>query len=223
MSAALSTNDWLTASTPHESANARHSRSRSVNALIPRSIPGRLSPLRERSSPPTRTVQSTSVPCAATTSSWIWPSLSEERVAGFHHLRQLREAHRNAPLVADDVLGGEDEGVARLELDRLVGDGADPHLRPGEVGHDGDVPPGSCGRGPKPSTTRRCDSKSPCEKFSRATFIPASTSCRITSGDSEAGPMVQTIFVLWAGVFIVVLLVRESIFRSRRRSSPYFT
>ena len=41
--------------------------------------------------------------------------------------------------------------------------------------------------------------KSPWEKFSRATFMPASIIRCITSGDSEAGPMVQTILVLCPG------------------------
>ena len=43
--------------------------------------------------------------------------------------------------------------------------------------------------------------KSPWEKFSRATFMPASIICFMTAGDSEAGPMVQTILVLLIGSF----------------------
>jgi len=41
--------------------------------------------------------------------------------------------------------------------------------------------------------------KSPCEKFSRATFSPARMSRWSISGDSDAGPMVATILVLWIG------------------------
>jgi hypothetical protein len=41
--------------------------------------------------------------------------------------------------------------------------------------------------------------KSPCEKLSRATFMPARINFSKTSGESEAGPMVHTILVLLAG------------------------
>src|SRR2546428_12047202 len=43
--------------------------------------------------------------------------------------------------------------------------------------------------------TVRWYSSVPCEKFTRATFIPAEISFLIISSESEAGPMVQTIFV----------------------------
>jgi hypothetical protein len=39
-----------------------------------------------------------------------------------------------------------------------------------------------------------CSSCVPCEKFSRATSIPASINFRIIRGERVAGPMVQTIF-----------------------------
>src|SRR5262245_25872079 len=51
---------------------------------------------------------------------------------------------------------------------------------------------------------------SPCEKFTRATFIPAAMSCSSTSCDSEAGPMVQTILVFFSGrccIICAILLV----------------
>ena len=41
--------------------------------------------------------------------------------------------------------------------------------------------------------------KSPCEKLSRAMFSPARMRRSSISGDSEAGPMVATILVLWSG------------------------
>ena len=44
-----------------------------------------------------------------------------------------------------------------------------------------------------------CPLKSPWEKLSRATFIPARIRRSSISGDSEAGPMVATILVLWSG------------------------
>src|SRR5689334_925915 len=47
--------------------------------------------------------------------------------------------------------------------------------------------------------TSACFEKSPCEKLSRATFNPAAIRRRSISGDSEAGPIVATIFVLCLG------------------------
>ena len=45
---------------PEDQANARHAASCSVKALMPRSMPGRLIPLRERNSPPVITLHITS-------------------------------------------------------------------------------------------------------------------------------------------------------------------
>ena len=42
---------------------------------------------------------------------------------------------------------------------------------------------------------RRCSSCVPCEKFNRATFMPARISASIIVGLFVAGPRVQTIFV----------------------------
>ena len=44
-------------------------------------------------------------------------------------------------------------------------------------------------------------SRSPCAKLSRATFIPALISLSMTARDSDAGPMVATIFVFWSASF----------------------
>jgi hypothetical protein len=46
--------------------------------------------------------------------------------------------------------------------------------------------------------------KSPWEKFSRAIFIPAWIICSMTSLDPDAGPIVQTIFVLCVGKVIFI-------------------
>jgi hypothetical protein len=48
-------------------------------------------------------------------------------------------------------------------------------------------------------------SKSPWEKLSRATFIPARIIFSITAGDEEDGPMVATILVLLSGSGMIVL------------------
>ena len=46
--------------------------------------------------------------------------------------------------------------------------------------------------------------KSPCEKLSRATSMPARIISSMISLDPEAGPIVQTILVLWFGKAIFI-------------------
>src|ERR1051325_5138495 len=53
-------------------------------------------------------------------------------------------------------------------------------------------------------TTSVCFEKSPWEKFRRATFRPALIRRSSISFDSEAGPMVATIFVLCAGKAVLM-------------------
>lgn len=53
------------------------------------------------------------------------------------------------------------------------------------------------------SITRLWFSNAPLEKFRRATFIPARRSSSMIAGESDAGPMVQTIWVQWAGRGVV--------------------
>ena len=73
---------------------------------------------------------------------------------------------------------------------------ADAQLGPGQVLEDRHL---AAGRAPTASRTRSafsaCSSRSPWEKFSRATSRPASTIRASVSGSREAGPMVATIFV----------------------------
>ena len=52
--------------------------------------------------------------------------------------------------------------------------------------------------------TCRCHSKSPWEKLRRATFMPASIIFASIPGDSDAGPIVQTIFVFCRGSSFIV-------------------
>ena len=60
------------------------------------------------------------------------------------------------------------------------------------------------------SITASCSSYVPCEKLSLATFIPASIIFSIISVELEAGPRVQTIFVLSIGVPFSGTLSRHS-------------
>ena len=76
-----------------------------------------------------------------------------------------------------------------------------------------------------------CSSCAPCEKLIRATLSPASMSDRRTSGDEEAGPRVQTIFVrertgagappevCWVTVFGVRWVEAEMYAPARARAS----
>src|SRR4030095_14552936 len=52
------------------------------------------------------------------------------------------------------------------------------------------------------SMTCRWPENSPCEKLSRAMFIPARIISPMLSGVCDAGPIVATILVLWARRFI---------------------
>src|SRR5208283_6080239 len=57
------------------------------------------------------------------------------------------------------------------------------------------------------SITSLWPEKSPWEKLSRATFIPASNSFSMTSRECDAGPMVHALLVLLSGRVIDVLLL----------------
>ena len=70
---------------------------------MPRSMPGRFSPLRERSSPPTATVHSTSFPDDALDDELHETVVKKNAIAGLHHARQLLEAHRDALRIPNDV------------------------------------------------------------------------------------------------------------------------
>ena len=133
--------------------------------------------------------------------------VEKEPVARLHDARQRLEAHRDALRVADDVFIREREAVARHELNRLRLDLPEAHLRPRQIGHDRHAPARRLrGRRGCAAMTSAWSEKSPCEKLSRAMFSPARMSRSSISGDSDAGPMVATILVLWLGNNIVMNL-----------------
>jgi hypothetical protein len=68
--------------------------------------------------------------------------VEREPVARLHDMGQSIEARRDPLQVADDVLAGQREVLARKQLDRLRFDFADTHLGTRQVGHDDDVPSG---------------------------------------------------------------------------------
>ena len=50
-------------------------------------------------------------------------------------------------LIADDVVGGEREALATVQLHFVSDEVADAHLRSGEIGHDSQTPAGRSRRG----------------------------------------------------------------------------
>ena len=68
--------------------------------------------------------------------------VEKESVARLHGRREVEKAHRDPRLVADDVLGRQGEDIVAQQLDRLLAEIADAHLRAGQVAHDGHAPPG---------------------------------------------------------------------------------
>ena len=138
ISAAFSTKDWLIASTPCSDANFSHSRSRSVKALTPRSMPGRLRPLWERNSPPMMTRQRTSLPSIFRVSSWIRPSFKNRvspDLSAWGRRMKLTETRPASPTISRVV---RVKGAPGCNSMGSLSQPADPHLRAREVRHDGD-------------------------------------------------------------------------------------
>ena len=199
ISSAVSTKDWLTASTPCSMANLRHSWSFSVNALMPKLIPGRLSPLRERSSPPTSTWHFTSLPSAFITSSWTYPSLRKSLSPGFTTWGRgvkLTETRLLSPIISSVVR------VKSSPAFSSIGSCSNVPIRilgPERSAMIATRIPAALDALRRLSMTFLWLSKSPCEKLRRATFMPALIIFSIISDDWDAGPMVQTILVLLSG------------------------
>ena len=62
--------------------------------------------------------------------------VDEDLVAAPYHPGQGFERHRDAPRIAGDVVGRQDERFARLQFDVLFSDLPDPHLRTRQIRHD---------------------------------------------------------------------------------------
>ena len=202
----LSTKDWLTASTPSSTANFRHSWSRSVKALMPRSIPegSALCGNAVRRRPPP--VHTTSLPPTDTDFELDEAVIQEEGIPGFDHFGESLKGDRNPPCVPPDRVGGQlkgSPGVSSTGSWQIP----DPHLRPGQVGHDGQPFPRFRAAAAGWSMTLRWPRKSPWEKLSRAIFMPARIICFHDLGRFGSRPDVQTILVLWGGRVIGNLLV----------------
>src|ERR1700676_2745923 len=59
------------------------------------------------------------------------------------------------------------------------------------------------------SMVAACSAWVPCEKLSRATFVPAATMARNTLGSRDAGPIVATIFVRLRAISIMMKATRS--------------
>ena len=121
------------------------------------------------------------------------PVVDQDVVPGPEDLRENRRAHWEvtARAVTSPVSVTRSPGASssgRLEL-------SDPELRALQVGDQGEWAPGTRLRLADERAPSAWSACAPCEKFSRAASNPASTSASIISGDEEAGPIVQTIFV----------------------------
>ena len=199
MSAAQLTNDWLTASTPCSRANSMQARSWAVKAEMPRSMPGRLSPFFERRVPPTTTRVCTRSPSTVSTRTWMRPSLMNRTSSGRTtrgSSGRLTETSSRLPTSWRLVR------VKRLPTLSSTGSSARVPMRIFGPGRSAMM---ATGRwvARAASRMRRMISpwarKSPWEKLRRAMFMPASSIFSSMSGESVAGPMVQTSLVLLAG------------------------
>ncbi len=92
------------------------------------------------------------------------------------------------------LLRREHHLLTLVELQRLL-EIADADPRTLQVAQDRDGTPHSRAIRRTVAIVPACSSWEPCEKLMRATLSPASMSERSTSGEEEAGPSVQTIFV----------------------------
>ncbi len=176
---------------------------------MPRSMSGRFRPFRERSSPPTLTMQITSGGAVPMTSSWMYPSFRKSVSPGFTARgRRLKETETRlpSPVISSVVrVNGSpvfnSTGSSAIFPMRIFG----PE-RSARIARRRSVRRAAARRF---SMTVLCCEKSPWEKLMRAMSIPASSMRSIISGDCDAGPMVQTILVLCVGSCIFCPFKRE--------------
>ncbi len=207
------TNDSASQSTCSSTASLRSSWSFSVNAGIGSGRPGTLTPFRSPSSPPRTTEHSAWRPSTLRTTSSMRPSSSST-------WSPRRSASTSSGwlismwLSAGEGPSPEGASCARLVRDSPVRITVRPRTSRMNADSRGPVrilgpcrsPSSAIGRSAAWAASRtsaaawRCVAWSPCEKFSRATSIPAWIIARSTVGDALAGPMVQTIRVrrTWA-------------------------
>ena len=181
------------------SAQRRSSMSFSDSAGTLTATPGRLMPLWLLTLPPTSTRVVTSVVRRpSTTASRTLPSSIRIGSPGVDVAGQPVYVVPQIVASPGDVAGGDRE--LRRPASSLTGPSAnvaEPDLRALQVGEDADAVAARVGRLPhQAGRPASWSSWVPWLRFSRATSMPASTSARIFSGVSTAGPRVQTILAL---------------------------
>ena len=174
---------------------ARSTRSFSVSAGIGSGDEGRLTPFEGLIVPPTSTRQSSRVPSLRLGASRIRPSsISTSSPGATTSARRAAKLTPSSPARARSGAVRTSASPAATCIGSLQPGDAD--LRAAEVGEHGDRPPEHAPARCAPEARRSaCSSCEPCEKFSRATSMPAAASSKIVSGSFVAGPSVQTIFV----------------------------
>ncbi len=216
MSATSCTKDRLTASRRCSAAKASISRSRSVKALMPRSMPGRFMPLRERSSPPANTRQWTSSPLTCSTSSPMKPSLRKIRSPGLTTFGSAAKLVETRPALPTSSPACSTKacpvsswiGSLSSMPTRSFGPGRSPMMATRR--------PEAADAARTLAIVWRWNSKSPCAKLMRATFMPCPISPSSTSADCDAGPMVQTILVFFSAMRGDVTVRRSSQWQAQR-------
>ena len=166
-SSARRTNDWATYSTPRSSARGTSARSFAVSAGPVIRSDGMLTPARDRIVPPRTTSVSTS-PLDGDDPELDRAVREQDPVAGLDVARQRPIRHAGARRVAGhrgSARGSSTERASGLEGRAAAAQVADPDLRAGQVGQQGDAPAGVVGRrtdGPRRSSrsTRPCRARS---------------------------------------------------------------
>ena len=195
-SAGERTNDSATKSTPSSSANSRSAVSFRVSDGIGSGTPGRLTPLCEVTTPADDRPRS----CARPRST-VADAQADEAVVDQDVVARLRARRRSRP--ARPAARRRVQLSSGADGDRRRPCAARPARRARRCGASAPAGRRSArSAGPTSASTSRtrrarsaCSSCVPCERLSRAASMPAATSARSFSGESEAGPSVATIFV----------------------------
>ncbi len=130
-------------STPASSAASRSVRSFSVMAATGISVSGRLTPLRFEILPPTATSRHGAAGLHLLDLEAQLAVVEEDAVARLERAEDLGMRQEDALRVAGALVRIENEAAALLQHRGIAAEGADPELRPLQVGEDADRPPGA--------------------------------------------------------------------------------
>ena len=196
-SSAERTNDSATASTSASTRAASSRRSSSVGEERARRPLGMLTPGRPWTQPPVMTSTVARSPWSCTTRSSMAPSPSTTRSPSWSEspTSGWSTAMRATVLVSSGPAGTRSMRVPSSRWTPPSGNSAARILGPGRSARMPTVRPASAAT-VRMRAMRSSDSSSgPCARERRAMSMPSSMRARRVDGDSEAGPMVATIFV----------------------------